>query len=398
MKIITRTVLLLSMVSLFTDFASEMLYPVMPVYLRSIGFSVLLIGILEGFAEAIAGLSKGYFGELSDSIGKRLPFVRLGYSLSAISKPMMALFTYPFWIFGARNIDRLGKGIRTSSRDALLSDETTKENKAKVFGFHRGMDTFGAVLGPTVALIFLYFYPANYKTLFLLAFAPGLIAILFTYLIKEKGEEKITRKKTQNKISFFSFINYFKVSPLTYRRLVLGLLAFALFNSSDVFLLLKIKDSGLNDTHVIGIYIFYNLIYALSSFPIGILADKIGMKNIFVSGLILFAMVYAGMSYANSLAEFLVLFFLYGLFAAATEGISKAWITNVVHKKKTATAIGTYSAFNSIFSLLASSLAGLLWYTLGAPALFITSAIVTILVAVYFLVMKFDEEYHDIKT
>jgi len=398
MKIITRTVLLLSMVSLFTDFASEMLYPVMPVYLRSIGFSVLLIGILEGFAEAIAGLSKGYFGELSDSIGKRLPFVRLGYSLSAISKPMMALFTYPFWIFGARNIDRLGKGIRTSSRDALLSDETTKENKAKVFGFHRGMDTFGAVLGPTVALIFLYFYPANYKTLFLLAFAPGLIAILFTYLIKEKGGEKITRKKTQNKISFFSFINYFKASPLSYRRLVLGLLAFALFNSSDVFLLLKIKDSGLNDTHVIGIYIFYNLIYALSSFPIGILADKIGMKNIFVSGLILFAMVYAGMSYANSLAEFLVLFFLYGLFAAATEGISKAWITNVVHKKKTATAIGTYSAFNSIFSLLASSLAGLLWYTLGAPALFITSAIVTVVVAIYFLVMKFDEEYHDIKT
>ena len=398
MKIITRTVLLLSMVSLFTDLASEMLYPVMPVYLRSIGFSVLLIGILEGFAEAIAGLSKGYFGELSDSIGKRLPFVRLGYSLSAISKPMMALFTYPFWIFGARSIDRLGKGIRTSARDAMLSDETSKENKAKVFGFHRGMDTFGAVLGPTVALIFLYFYPANYKTLFLLAFAPGLIAILFTYLIKEKGGEKITRKKTQNKISFFSFINYFKASPLSYRRLVLGLLAFALFNSSDVFLLLKIKDSGLDDTHVIGIYIFYNLIYALSSFPIGILADKIGMKNIFVSGLILFAMVYAGMSYANSLTEFLVLFFLYGLFAAATEGISKAWITNVVHKQNTATAIGTYSAFNSIFSLLASSLAGLLWYTLGAPALFITSAIVTILVAVYFLVMKFDEEYHDIKT
>ena len=397
MKIITRTVLLLSMVSLFTDLASEMLYPVMPVYLRSIGFSVLLIGILEGFAEAIAGLSKGYFGELSDSIGKRLPFVRLGYSLSAISKPMMALFTYPFWIFGARSIDRLGKGIRTSSRDALLSDETTKENKAKVFGFHRGMDTFGAVLGPTVALMFLYFYPANYKTLFLLAFAPGLIAILFTYLIKEKGEEKITREKTQNKISFFSFINYFKGSPLTYRRLVLGLLAFALFNSSDVFLLLKIKDSGLDDTHVIGIYIFYNLIYALSSFPIGILADKIGMKNIFVSGLILFAMVYAGMSYANSLTEFLVLFFLYGLFAAATEGISKAWITNVVHKQNTATAIGTYSAFNSIFSLLASSLAGLLWYTLGAPALFITSAIVTVVVSIYFLVIKFDEENHDIK-
>jgi MFS family permease len=394
MKIITRTVLLLSMVSLFTDMASEMLYPVMPVYLRSIGFSILLIGILEGFAEAIAGLSKGYFGELSDNSGKRLPFVRLGYALSAISKPMMAVFTSPYWIFGSRSIDRLGKGIRTSARDALLSDETSKENKATVFGFHRGMDTFGAVLGPSIALLYLYFYPAHYQTLFLIAFAPGAIAILFTYLLKEKKTEPKSNNSQNNKTTFFSFVNYFKTSPLAYRKLIFGLLAFALFNSSDVFLLLKIKDSGLDDSHVIGIYIFYNLIYALSSFPIGILADKLGLKNIFVFGLILFAIVYGGMSFTNSLTGFLVLFFFYGLFAAATEGVSKAWITNVVHKKNTATAIGTFSAFNSIFSLFASSLAGLLWLNFGAPALFFTSAIVTMLVVVYFLVVKFDDIGH----
>ena len=197
MKIITRTVLLLSMVSLFTDMASEMLYPVMPVYLRSIGFSILLIGILEGFAEAIAGLSKGYFGELSDNSGKRLPFVRLGYALSAISKPMMAVFTSPYWIFGSRSIDRLGKGIRTSARDALLSDETSKENKATVFGFHRGMDTFGAVLGPSIALLYLYFYPAHYQTLFLIAFAPGAIAILLPICSKKKKQNlKATIHKT----------------------------------------------------------------------------------------------------------------------------------------------------------------------------------------------------------
>src|SRR4051812_28874541 len=133
MKIITRTIWFLSLVSLFTDFASEMLYPVMPVYLRSIGFSIVLIGILEGMAEAVAGISKGYFGELSDRTGKRLPFVRLGYTLSAISKPMMALFTFPLWVFTARSIDRLGKGIRTAARDAMLSDETVRENKGKVF-------------------------------------------------------------------------------------------------------------------------------------------------------------------------------------------------------------------------------------------------------------------------
>ena len=135
--------------------ASEMLYPVMPVFLRSIGFSFLLIGILEGCAEATAGLSKGYFGKRSDILGKRLPFVQLGYGLSAISKPMMALFIYPLWIFLARTLDRLGKGLRTGARDAMLSDECEKENKGKVFGFHRSMDTLGAVIGPAIALIFL---------------------------------------------------------------------------------------------------------------------------------------------------------------------------------------------------------------------------------------------------
>ncbi|MEP6596078.1 MAG: MFS transporter, partial [Ginsengibacter sp.] len=185
-KIITRTIWILSLVSLFTDIASEMLYPVMPVFLRSIGFSFLLIGILEGLAEAVAGLSKSYFGKKSDALGKRLPFVQLGYALSAVSKPMMAIFVYPLWIFFARTIDRLGKGIRTGARDAILSDESTKKNKGRVFGFHRSMDTLGAVFGPAIALVYLYFYPANYKVLFIIAFMPGAVAILLTLFIKEK--------------------------------------------------------------------------------------------------------------------------------------------------------------------------------------------------------------------
>ena len=155
MKIISRTVWILSLVSLFTDVASEMLYPVMPIYLKEIGFSILLIGILEGVAEATAGLSKSYFGKLSDVSGKRLPFVRLGYLLSALSKPMMAVFTFPWWIFFSRTLDRLGKGLRTAARDAMLSDEATPETKGRVFGLHRAMDTVGAVIGPAAALGFL---------------------------------------------------------------------------------------------------------------------------------------------------------------------------------------------------------------------------------------------------
>jgi sugar phosphate permease len=161
LKSITRTVWILSIVSLLTDTASEMLYPIMPIYLKTIGFSIVLIGVLEGMAEATAGLSKGYFGKLSDISGRRVPFVQMGYALSAISKPMMALFTAPLWIVFARTLDRLGKGIRTGARDALLSDEATPETKAKVFGFHRSMDTFGAVIGPLYSTALLVFLSAR---------------------------------------------------------------------------------------------------------------------------------------------------------------------------------------------------------------------------------------------
>lgn len=382
MKYITRTVWVLSLVSLFTDAASEMLYPIMPIYLKSIGFSIVLIGILEGVAEATAGFSKGYFGKLSDNAGKRIPFVQIGYAFSAISKPMMAIFIYPIWIFFARTIDRFGKGIRTGARDALLSDEATSETKGQVFGFHRSMDTLGAVIGPSLALIYLYFYPQDYKTLFFIAFIPGLLAVLASFFLKEKVRNVV---KPKSITPFFSFLNYWKVCPPEYRKLVIGLLAFTLFNSSDIFLLLKAKQSGLNDTMVIGVYIFYNLIYALFAFPIGIIADKVGLKNIFVIGLILFSLVYLGMSANTNLYLFFVLFFLYGIYASATEGISKAWISNITDKKDTATAIGTFSGLQSICAMIASSMAGIIWFKFGGAITFLITAIATIFVVLYIL-------------
>lgn len=382
MKYITRTVWVLSLVSLFTDTASEMLYPVMPVYLKSIGFSVVLIGILEGVAEATAGLSKGYFGKKSDTSGKRVPFVQWGYSLSAISKPMLAFFIYPLWIFLSRTIDRLGKGLRTGARDAILSDEATTETKAKVFGFHRSMDTLGAVLGPLFALLYLYYHPGNYKPLFLIAFVPGLLAVSASLFLKRKKKVTNTPKV---RVPFFSFLKYWKVSPPTYRKLVVGLLIFTLFNSSDVFLLLKIKQAGFNDTMVIGVYIFYNLVYALFAFPVGIVADNIGLKKIFIGGLAMFSIVYFGMAFNNQLYIFFILFFLYGVYASATEGISKAWISNISDKKDTATAIGTYSGLQSICAMLASSLTGVLWYSFGAATAFTITGIVTFFVIIYFV-------------
>lgn len=364
----------------------------MPVFLKHLGFSVLLIGILEGLAEAVAGLSKSYFGKLSDTKGKRLPFIQIGYALSAMSKPMLAIFVYPLWIFFSRIIDRLGKGIRTGARDAMLSDESTRETRGQVFGFHRSLDTLGAVMGPLIALLYLYYNPNDYKTLFLIAFIPGLLAIISTLLIKEK---KLPAAKAtgQNKpVSVFAFVNYWKYSTPGYKKLVTGLLCFALFNSSDVFLLLKMKESGLGDTAVIGVYVFYNLVYALVAYPAGIIADKIGLKKMFLTGLVFFTIVYAGFAFNDNLVVFFFLFVLYGFYAAATEGISKAWITNVVSKTETATAIGTYTGFQSIAALIASSLTGLLWYKFGALTTFLITAIMTVLVFFYFLLVRYDAE------
>jgi MFS family permease len=214
------------------------------------------------------------------------------------------------------------------------------------------------------------------------AFIPGSLAVITSFFIKEKSNIVVKDKK---RTTLLSFLKYWKESPADYRKLLIGLLAFTLFNSSDVFLLLKAKQSGLSDTMVIGAYIFYNLIYALSSFPLGSIADKIGLKKMYIAGLSVFAMVYFGMGLSNNTYFIVGLFFLYGLYSAATEGISKAWISNISDKKDTATAIGTYSAFQSVCTMLASSFAGLIWYNFGADVTFILTGFVTTIVVVYFL-------------
>ena len=384
MRIVNRTMVILSVVSLFADIASEMIYPIVPIYLKEIGFSILLIGILEGVAEFTAGISKGYFGKLSDEKGVRLPFIKSGYLLSAISKPMMAMLTYPLWIFFARTIDRLGKGLRTAARDALLSQQATKETKARVFGFHRSLDTIGAAIGPIVALTFLYFFPKDYTTLFYLAFIPGIIAVLLIFLLKEKKEPVSTLKKG----NFFSFFKYWKIATPEYKKLVAGLLLFALFNSSDVFLLLITKELTGSDTITIAAYIFYNLVFAAASYPFGSLADKFGIRKIFITGLMMFTIVYAGFAFNPTTVVIFILFFIYGIYAAATEGISKAWITNYAHEKNTATAVGFYTSCQSICSLLASIIAGAIWMAGGSSLTFATTALIAFLVAFYFFSLK----------
>ena len=391
MRIITRTVLILSIVSLLADVASEMLYPVIPIYLKEIGFTVFWIGVLEGVVNFTAGISKGYFGKLSDEKGVRLPFIKLGYLLSAVSKPLMATFAYPLWIFFVRTVDRLGKGVRTAARDALLSQEATKETKASVFGFHRSMDTVGAAIGPILALLFLFFYPGDYKTLFYIAFIPGILSILFIFLLKEKKQPV----STLGKGNFFSYFNYWKTATPEFRKVVPGLLLFALFNSSDIFLLLITKEtigdytiilSGQTfnaDTITIAAYIFYNLIYAAASYPMGVLADRLGFRKIIFLGLTLFTIVYGGFAFHPSIAVIFILFSIYGIYAAATEGVIKAWITNLSHKENTATAIGFYTSCESVCALFASIIAGMVWTSFGSFYTFLIPAIISMVVIFY---------------
>lgn len=365
----------------------------MPIYLQTIGFSVIWIGLLEGVAEATAGFSKGYFGRWSDLSGRRIPFVRAGYLLSALSKPLIVAAVNPLWVFFCRTADRLGKGVRTGARDALLSAETDPAHKGKVFGFHRGMDTLGAAIGPALALLWLWRFPGSYHKLFLFALLPGLAAVGLTFLLREKPA--VTTSQVRR--PWWDFLRYYPQASREYRQTVNGLILFTLFNSSDVFLLLILKLRGSSDIQVIGVYIFYNLIYALASYPMGRLGDAIGLRKTFLIGLILFISVYLAIAYTENFYGLLALFFVYGLYAAMTDGISKAWITNLCAKEDTATAVGTYTAFASIATMAASLLAGVIWRFISPEATFIFAAVGAGFSAVYLVAGNFRRESGNIR-
>ncbi|HYC28038.1 MAG TPA: MFS transporter, partial [Chitinophagaceae bacterium] len=226
---------------------------------------------------------------------------------------------------------------------------------------------------------YLHFYPHDYRTFFLIAFLPGIASVALLYLLKEK---KVHVAKVQSG-NFFSYFSYWKIASPEYRKLVTGLVLFALFNSSDIFLLLRTKDiTGSNEMSIMA-YVFYNLIYALASYPMGVLADRLGTKKVLVTGLVFFAVTYAGFAMATNTWTIFALFFVYGLYAGATDGVGKAWITNLANEGETATAIGFFTSCQSICTLLASIIAGVIWDGFGAAATFAVSAAAAVGVAMY---------------
>lgn len=381
-----RQVIILSLVSLFTDIASEMLYPVTPIFMSTVlGASMAVIGLLEGVAEVVSGFFKGYFGVLSDKIKKRAIFISLGYGLSALSKPLPGIFPSLAAIITARISDRLGKGLRTAPRDALLASYANG-NSGAVFGFHRGMDTLGAAIGPALALLLLAFFPKNYTLIFLIAFVPSMIAVSFTFFVKDNFVSKEGKKK----IGFRSFL---KTAPKEYKIILSLLVLFSFANSSDVFLILKSKAISGSETLAILSYIFYNLVYAASSYPLGLLADKTGKRNIFGFGLLVFSIVYFGFALAHHFIFAFILFALYGVYAASTEGIMKAWVSDIVPDEMRGTAIGLLTMLSSFAIMFGSFFAGILWDFISPNAPFYFSGFVALLLAILTFVGKKSRKF-----
>lgn len=377
------TVVVLGFVSFFNDLASEMIYPIIPIFLTTVlHASIPIVGLIEGFVEALASITKYFFGAYSDYLQKRKIFVTVGYSFGAVSKLLIGLaFGWPMVLF-ARVVDRTGKGLRTAARDSLLLENSTPENKeGYIFGFHRAFDSLGAVFGPLLALVALYFLKENIRQTFFIALIPAFIAILLLiFLVKEKKREikekpkfvKISFKNMNSKLKLFMLISF----------------VFAAGNSSDVFLLLQAKNLGLTTIAVVLAYVLYNISQTVFSTPAGLLADKFGARKIFAGGLIVFSLVYLLFGLANSSVWLWLLFPIYGIYIAATDGVSKSYLSEFIDKKESGSYFGAYYALTAIGTFLASLVGGFLWYYINPHATFLYGSLMAFLAFLILLIFR----------
>lgn len=367
-KVLNSTVVKLGLVSLFADISSEMLYPITPIFLMTVmGASMSSIGFIEGFAESIASLLKTYSGSWSDRIAKRTPFVAVGYLLSALGKPLIGVSTNWMGVLFARGLDRTGKGLRTAPRDALLAESVPVKLRGAAFGWHRAMDTLGAAIGPLFAILYLSIEGQNLRGIYFWALVPGLAAVAIALLVVEK---KVIPTKEYSTINVFDLRAFSK----PFKTYLVSWALFSLTNSSDVFLLMKAKSAGIGLIEIILLYCGYNLMYSLFSPYFGHLSDRVGRKKLLVGGLLVFAGVYVGFSLATIRWHFWALFAVYGIYMAATDGVGKALAVDLVDPVRKATGLGVLGTVTGISTVIASSVAGLLWDHYGPFYTFIFGA------------------------
>jgi len=376
-------IIILGITSLLTDISSEMIYPLLPIYLvNRLGVSPAILGLIEGIAESTASLSKVFFGYFSDRLKQRKPFAILGYGFSCLGKFFLYISGTWTMVFVARFIDRLGKGIRDAPRDALIVESSHENRRGFSFGLHRTMDTLGAAIGVILAIYLVHRYKGEFNKVFLLSLIPAVLGILILFKVKEKARQGITLSAT-NRFSPKEMLKSFKALDKKLKMFLLIMFIFNLGNSSNQFLLLRAKNLGFSLISVITMYLVYNLAYALTSYPAGRASDIIGRKKILVLGHFLSGLVYLGfakISGANNFVWFL--FGLYGFYMGFTEGVEKAYVSDIASIDSRATLIGLHATLVGVALLPASLLAGILWKAFGAAMPFWFGGVMGILASI----------------
>ncbi len=372
-----RNIVTLGLVSLFTDLSSQMIYPLIPEFLVSIGANKAIIGIIEGIAESTASFFRTLFGRLSDKLRKRKLFIVLGYGLSAFSKPVLYLATFWTTVLAIRFSDRVGKAIRTPARDALISTSVDASKKGKSFGLHRAMDRMGAIGGPLLAMLILFLSDGNVRLVFLLSVFPGVSALFFVIFVKEtavqrKADAPIVQRQSLRNAPFIIFL--------------IANIVFTLGNSSNAFLILRAREVGLAIAMIPVIWIVYNIFCTISSPIFGSLSDKVGRKPIIISSFLYYSIVYFLFGIANNLWTVWILFAGYGIYYGLSEGVFRAYIADLVTPENRATAYGLFNTGIGLALFPASLIMGTLWDRFGSKWAFFISAGFSLLGFLIFLI------------
>jgi MFS family permease len=380
-KGLTRNIVVLGFVSLLNDGASEMIYPLLPVFLTSVlGAGPAALGVIEGIAESTASLLKLYSGYLSDRVKKRKGWIVAGYSLSNAIRPLIAFSTSWLHVLALRFSDRVGKGLRTSPRDAIIADSTPAEFRGKAYGFHRAMDHSGAIIGPLAATALLLVYHDNLKTIFLLSIIPGVVAVcMLLFGLKEKpaaGPASATPS------TVFNFRSSLREMPAGYQKFLFIILIFTLGNSTDAFLLLRAQQLGVAVTLLPMIWVVLHIVKMGFSVPGGVLSDRIGRKKVIVAGYIVYALVYAAFGAATEHWHAWTLFAIYGVYFGLTEGVEKALVADFAPVHLRGSAFGLYHLVVGAGAFPASLLFGFVWQRFGSAAAFGMGAVLALLASV----------------
>jgi MFS family permease len=358
----SRNTFLLAFTSLFADISTEMLYPILPVFLtQTLKASGSVVGLIDGFAQATQHIVQGFAGTLSDRLQKRKPIALVGYFLAAIGKPLMGLATIWQGVFGARLIDRFGAGTRSPPRDALIASSVSEENRGRAFGLEGVGDNTGAFLGPLLAVFLLYWFHVGIRSVFYLAVIPGLLAFLLVLLVKETPVAVAAKAKIDVGLRQF---------PAAYWKYLLVTALFGLGNSSNAFLILRTQDIGASLETTILIYAAFNLVAALISYPAGSLSDSWGGRNVLLVSFIIFLIGYLGFALTQNAALIAGVFVFYGLFEGIFRTAGKALASSFVPDRLHASGIGWYNTTVGLLQLVASLVAGELWDHVGHVAVF----------------------------